>query len=288
MMVFCTAGFFSLITTGTPETDVPSFLVAILLGLLQGLTEFLPISSSGHLVLAQALLKMPEQGIIMEIILHGGTLLAVLLTYWRDLLGIVTDLLARLRGLPARETEALSGANLLLKLLLATIPVVVVGLLWRESIESAFESPRIASICLIGTGILLLSTRFARATNRDFTYRNAGAMGVMQVLSLLPGISRSGSTICGGLFTGARAKEVVRFSFLMSVPAILGSIVLELPVIAELFRTGNLWPYFAGFICSFLSGLLAIQILLRIVSSGRFFLFGIYCLLVGIISCFVI
>jgi len=176
------------------------------------------------------------------------------------------------------------GIRLLWLMVLATLPVVVIGLLWKEPIEAAFENSSLAAGCLLFTGLLLIATRFARTGRRPFGAKTALVMGVMQVLSLLPGVSRSGSTISGGMFAGATAAEIVRFSFLMSIPAILGSIVLELPALRELLHSGHLLPYGIGFIASFLSGLAAIQILLRVVASGRFFLFGVYCLVVGIVA----
>jgi undecaprenyl-diphosphatase len=267
--------------------DGPSVFISLILGLIQGLTEFLPISSSGHLVLAQALFKVPAQGIVMEVVLHGGTLLAVLATYRADLIGICTDLFSRLRG-KSTFPGPLGGTRLLWLMILATLPVLVVGLLWKDAIEGAFENSQLAAGCLLFTGALLIATRFARNSGRPMGVFTALIMGTMQVISLLPGVSRSGSTISGGLFAGSKPAEIVRFSFLMSIPAILGSIVLELPALRDLLQGGNLLPYGVGFLASFLSGLAAIQILLRVVASGRFFLFGLYCLIVGIIALLVI
>jgi undecaprenyl-diphosphatase len=259
-------------------------LLTILLGLLQGLTEFLPISSSGHLVLAQVLLGVPSPGIVLEVVLHAGTLLAVLVAFRRDIWRMLRDtgcaaaVWRRHREPPGR------GAVEVGLLALATLPVVAAGLLLRTPIESAFESPRIAAGLLMVTGLLLLATRWARSRNTTANVPTALAMGVMQVLSLLPGISRSGATISGGLFAGGNPHEMARFSFLMSVPAILGSLILEFPALLRAGQDGGLLPYAAGFLLAFASGLAAIRILLRVISGGRFFLFGFYCLVVGALA----
>lgn len=265
------------------STSLPE---AILLGLIQGLTEFLPISSSGHLVLAQAALRSPglANNIALEIILHAGTLLAVIATYWRDLWRMLSDGLRFLRHPSDAQVRASTGVRELGLLCLATVPVVVAGLLLKDPIEAAFESPRFAALMLFVTGILLLATRFLQRPAHPLRMRIALPMGLMQVLSLLPGISRSGATICGGLFGGGRPGQVVRFSFLMSIPAILGAVIFQLPDLREALQAGVLVSYGVGFIVSFTSGMMAIQILLRVVVRGRFFLFGIYCILASLLA----
>ncbi len=194
------------------HTGEPSLLATLLLGVLQGLTEFLPISSSGHLVLAQACLgeQAAQPGIALEVILHLGTLCAVLATYRRDLGAMLTGAWAHLAGRravapPARpgpqggggllEPVGLRAAGLLV---LATLPVIVVAVPGAGAIEGAFESPRLAAGMLLVTGALLLLTRLARARAQALGVRVALAMGLMQVVSLLPGISRSGATMAGG------------------------------------------------------------------------------------------
>lgn len=260
------------------QATEPSLLVALFLGLLQGLTEFLPISSSGHLVLAQVLLNAPEPGIALEVILHAGTLLAVLATFRRDLYRMLRDTYL---ACASRREPPRAGVRQAWLLVLATVPVVIVGLLGRGPIEAAFEKPKAAAGLLIITGLLLIATRFARVGRVRFGARIAIPMGLMQVLSLLPGISRSGATISGGLFGGGQPDEVARFSFLMSVPAVLGSLILQLPGLMRAWQEGFLLPHAAGFVLAFISGLVAIQMLLRVVARGRLFLFGLYCIAAG-------
>jgi undecaprenyl-diphosphatase len=173
------------------------------------------------------------------------------------------------------------GLRALGLLALATLPVVVAAVAGADRIEAAFESPRLTAGMLLVTGVLLLLTRLARRRGGAFRARAALAMGCMQVASLLPGISRSGSTIAGGIFAGGRPAEVVRFSFLMSVPAILGALVFELPELKATL-TGTLWSQYAlGFAAALGSGWVAIQLLLRVVMRGRLYLFGLYCLAAG-------
>jgi undecaprenyl-diphosphatase len=255
---------------------------AILLGLIQGLTEFLPVSSSGHLVLAQALMHVREQGILLEVVLHAGTLGAVIVALRRDLWQIVREALIAAAAVPRDGVRALAGARGAGLLILATLPAAIAGLALRGSIESAFEDPRATAACLVVTGLILLATRWLHARPRPLGGPLALVMGLAQAVSLLPGISRSGSTVSAGLMAGAAPRDAVRFSFLMSVPAVLGSLVVGL---SEAIHTPgtHAWAALAlGFATAFVAGLVAIALMMRIVARGRFYLFGIYCLLVGI------
>jgi len=281
------------VLAGLGHTGEPSLLATLLLGMLQGLTEFLPISSSGHLVLAQALLgeQAAQPGIALEVILHLGTLCAVLVTYWRDLAAMLTDAWARIvaRHGPARSVGkggrlAPVGLPAVGLLLVATLPVVIVAMLGAEAIESAFEEPHLVAGMLLVTGMILLLTRLARARGQELGVRVALAMGLMQIISLMPGISRSGATIAGGLFSGGKPAEVARFSFLMSVPAILGAAIFEGRALAA-GLAGEAWiTYGLGFAAAAVSGWVAIQLLLRVVARGRLHFFGFYCLAAGLLA----
>jgi undecaprenyl-diphosphatase len=276
----------------------PSLLATLLLGILQGLTEFLPVSSSGHLVLAQALLgeQAAQPGIALEVILHTGTLFAVVLAYRRDLWTMVADTWAHAR--PQRATRAQAsagprpgtsglepvGLRAVGLLAAATLPVVVVAVLGAHAIEAAFENPHLTAGMLLVTGGLLLLTRLARVRPGRLGLRVATAMGLIQIVSLMPGISRSGSTIAGGLFAGGKPAEVVRFSFLMSVPAIVGAAVFELPEVIRGLSGGAWAAYALGFAAAAASGWIAIQVLLRVVGRGRLHYFGFYCIAAGILG----
>jgi undecaprenyl-diphosphatase len=269
------------LSLGCMATSLPE---AILLGLLQGLTEFLPVSSSGHLVLAQELLRAPQPGITLEITLHAGTLLAVLFAYRRDVATLVRDGVGALRGVAHDGWSALRQAREIGWLLLASIPAGLAGILLDRPIEAAFERPPAAAAFLLVTGVMLLATRWLRRGTRPVGSRSALAMGMAQAISLLPGISRSGATITGGLAVGAQAGRVVRFSFLMSIPAILGSLLVNLPELTALRGSAELGAHGAGFLVAFLSGLVAIRLLVTVVARGRLHLFGVYCLVAGLLA----
>jgi undecaprenyl-diphosphatase len=256
------------------------WLPVVLLALIQGLTEFLPISSSGHLVLAEKALGVAEPGVALEVILHLGTLGAVLLYYRRDWL----DLAGAVLRFPARRSRPDDPRSLRLLglLVLGTLPAACGGLLVGDRIEAAFQDPRFASAALVGTGLLLLATRLAGRGKRAVDARRALVIGFFQLLALFPGISRSGSTISGGLFFGVRPEEAARFSFLLSVPAILGAAVLKSGELSAGMRGGEAGRYLVGLVLAFASGDLAIGWLLRIVRRGRFAYFGVYCIALGI------
>jgi len=264
--------------------SVNDLLASLLLGLIQGLSEFLPISSSGHLVLAQTLMGVPEKGILREVVLHAGTLGAVLWVFRADLRHIVADSWGALRGWPQEGWGAWRRAREGGLLLWATLPAACVGLGWSDEVKLAFERPTLAALLLVVTGLFLLGSRWAPGRARSIGWGIALLMGLAQTISLLPGISRSGATITAGLFAGARPSRAARFSFLMSVPAILGSVAVSLPDFMRA-ADGAVWFGLAvGFATAFLSGWAAIHLLLRAVERGRFFLFGIYCIGIGVLS----
>ncbi len=252
----------------------------LILGLIQGLTEFLPISSSGHLVLAQRLLHVSEPGIAVEIVLHLGSLLAVLLYFRHDLITLLAGLFHWLRG--RRDEAAHSHALLALAIVIGTVPAVIAGFAGGEWLEGLYKNPREASIELLVTAGILLSTLFVRRGTRMVDLGRAGWIGICQAVALLPGISRSGTTIAGGLYLGVRPDEAARFSFLLSIPAILGAGILKAPaVVAEIHHAkGSL--LLLGFAVSFVVGYLSIAGLMRVVRRGQFGYFGLYCILVGI------
>lgn len=248
---------------------------SVLLGLLQGLTEFLPVSSSGHLVLAQSLLPgFRQPGVLFDVLLHVGTLLAVL-AYFR---GDVGELLGSLLpgGDPARR-------RLALLLVAATVPTGLIGVLFKDPLEALFHAPRAAAAMLLVTGALLwVSEALARPRLglEGLGYGRALAVGVVQGMAIVPGISRSGSTIAAGMLLGVRGEDAARFSFLLSVPAVLGAVVLQVPELAAV-EPGAPGVYAAGVLAAFLSGLWAIRFLLAVIRRGRFRWFAVYCWCLG-------
>jgi undecaprenyl-diphosphatase len=246
-------------------------LAAAILGLVQGLTEFLPVSSSGHLVLAGALIGIPEGNLSFDIVLHLGSLAAVLAIYRRDIL----DLLS---GICAGRREDLTLAGLLI---LGSVPAGIAGFLLADRIESLFNSPAVVSGMLLFTGCVLFATRFARAgKDENPTLPGSLVIGLFQAIALVPGISRSGMTISAGLYVGVRRERAARFSFLLSVPAILGAALLELTgsggLVSLDFSTAAI-----GFVVSAVTGYVALRILIRFLAAGRFHLFCWYCWALG-------
>lgn len=249
-----------------------SYFDAIVLGLVQGVTEFLPVSSSGHLVMAQAFLGVPSPGVFLEVSLHVATLLSVMVVYRAKLIELV-------RGMLRRDPDALRYVGLLI---LATLPVVVIGLFFRNQIEAAFDTPYITGFMLLVTGFILWSTGFGdreRAHDRP-TRLHAVAMGISQCLALLPGISRSGTTIAAGLWTGLRGERAAEFSFLMSLPAVGGAAVLQATELGgDMVVDGQLA---VGFLVALLSGVAAIKSLVWLVRRQGFHKFAWYVWAVGL------
>ncbi len=249
---------------------------AILLGLIQGLTEFLPISSSGHLAVTQHFLPgFHQPGVLFDIILHLGTLLAVLI-YFRS------DIAFLIRGFGGGKAGA-AGRRLMVFLVLGTIPIGLVGTTFSDVIERSFTQLAVVGGGLLFTGaILLFSTRLSREDRGldDVSAKDTLVIGLAQSAALLPGVSRSGSTIVAGLARGLSREAAARFSFLLSIPAVLGAAVWELPKAGML--PAEAWgSYASGFIAAFVVGYFAIAAVLRCLAARRFHLFGYYCLAAG-------
>jgi undecaprenyl-diphosphatase len=270
-------------------TDTPDLLSALFLGLLQGLTEFLPVSSSGHLVLAQELLGFPGPKMVFDLLLHLGTLASVLVVFRKDIGKMFTDVLQAPR---LRRTGELSGSGAHLGLLVAvgTVPTALIGLLFEERVETLFSSALAASLALLATGAIVFSTRSTRDGAlglSDMTLWHAVAIGVVQGVAIMPGISRSGITIACALALGLERQLAARFSFLLAIPAILGGVVLKLSTLRELSREA-LAVYGAGTAAAFVSGLLCLILLLEIVRRKDLSPFAWYCWGLGLVALVVV
>jgi undecaprenyl-diphosphatase len=245
---------------------------ALLLGLIQGLTEFLPVSSSGHLVIAQDLIGFQGPGIVFDILLHGATLGAVMLYFWRDVAALLASLL------PGGDVARRRLVGLIL---LATIPTGVIGLSIDHYLSGLFESARFAAAMLVVTGLVLLvaeRTRAGTGTMEQVSPMQAVLLGTAQGIAVLPGISRAGSTIATGLMLGMDAQAAARFSFLMSIPAILAAVALHARDLASNAAAGhNLLPMAAGAGVAFVSGLGAIHLLLKLLARRKLWPFSVYC-----------
>ena len=257
-----------------------SLFQALVMGIVQGATEYIPVSSSAHLVLVPWLLGWPDAPFTFEVLVQWGTLVGVFIYFWRDLWDIARAVVV---GLAQRQPLATASARLGWYILLGTIPAVIFGLLLKSIFEAAFAAPVAVMVILFGTAtILLAAERFGRRerTLADFGWLDALIVGLWQVLALFPGISRSGSTIGGAMLRGFDRPAAARFSFLLSIPALLGAGILA---IADLLGTGALrteLPALAvGFVAAAISGYLCIRWLLGYLQSHSLRVFAIYCIL---------
>ncbi|HPZ11115.1 MAG TPA: undecaprenyl-diphosphate phosphatase [Bacillota bacterium] len=250
-----------------------SLIKTIILGVVQGLTEFLPVSSSGHLVICQRLFGLESAGVTLEVLLHFGTLLAVFWVFWRDFL----DLLKFPRDAVQRR--------FLLLLILGCIPTALIGFFLGDFIESIFHSLLLTGAALIVTGgILKLLTLLPEGSKDVTAMRPIDALwiGLLQGIAVIPGISRSGSTITAALWRGLERATAVRYSFMLAAPVILGATLLE---IKEMFSAGIektlLLDYAAGTVTAFICGVLAIRLFIRLLQQKKFHYFAYYCWALG-------
>lgn len=245
---------------------------SILLGFVQGATEFLPVSSSGHLVITQALLGLDLPGILFEVTVHVATLVSILLVYRSR----VTELTV---GAVRRDPESWRYIGLIV---LATIPAGVLGVLAKDRIEALFDDPYTPGIALLVTGVVLWTSRAAleRSREENPTAAMAILIGCAQAFALVPGISRSGMTVVAALWLGMEAREAAAFSFLMAVPAVGGAAVLQIADLggSEMLPATILW---AGAIAAGITGVLAIRTFVAMLARRSFHFFAPYCWLVG-------
>ncbi len=260
-----------------------SALSAAILGLLQGLTEFLPVSSSGHLVLFQQFLSVSGDEVLFDLVLHLGTLLPVLFFYRKEVKTLITDPISGEGQFIQRP-----GVQMLGLLILATIPTAIIGLALEDYFEALFSRPAALAITFTITGVLLFSTRYFGDGGHGIAKMKpwqAIVLGVAQGAAITPGISRSGTTIAVALFLGLKREDAARFSFLMSVPAILGAVVLKLVKLDEA-SAGSLDPtsLTVGFLVALVSGYFALVLLVGLVKRGGLPYFALYCWLAAIAS----
>lgn len=266
-----------------------SFLSSFLLGLIQGIAEFLPISSSGHLAIAQNLLGMQDAGVVPEffdVLLHLGTLVAVFVAYWGEIKDMVRELVFGVRDIARHSTPTPvpPARRLILLIIVGTLPLFLV-LPVKDLVEGLSDNMYFVAGALLVTGCLLFASdrvRHGRKTERSATLIDVLIVGVAQAIATCPGISRSGTTITAGCFVGFERKFAVRFSFLLSIPAILGANILSLKDAAE---AGIDWAsvpvYLVGVAVSAVVGYVCIRLLKMIAAKGRFGWFAYYCWFAG-------
>lgn len=280
-----------------------NILQALILGIVQGATEFIPVSSSGHLVLVPWLLQWPNPGLAFDTVLHLGTLLAVVAVFWRDFLALVVAWLRSVAALPgsvvrtsarhsdpvpARSRAISPEARLAWWIILATVPAALMGVLWEDQFEALFNSPLYVAVFLLVTGVwLVLAERLGRKEGlaENLPWWKALLIGVAQGCAIAPGISRSGATIGAGLLLELRRDAATRFSFLLSAPIILGTGLLQVKKLVEAGGLGANLPGLAlGFVAAFVSGYACVRFLLNYVRSRNLSVLAVYCWLVGLLA----
>ncbi len=244
-----------------------TIIQAIILGIIQGITEWLPISSSGHLVIFQNLFNITPP-IIFDISLHIGSLIVILTVFWKDIITLT-------KGVLRKEKTHL---KFLAYLIIASIPIAIVGFFLNSYIKAIFNDLRTVGLSLLFTSLMLFLSKKAKANK--LTLKNTYIIGMFQAIAILPGVSRSGMTISAGLIQGIKKQEVIKFSFLLFIPAIIGAALFEMRNISQV---TNISAMLIGTIVSIITGIISLKFLIRIIKTNKFHYFGYYCFLLGII-----
>ncbi|WAC01283.1 undecaprenyl-diphosphate phosphatase [Lacinutrix neustonica] len=252
---------------------------SIILGIIQGLTEFLPVSSSGHLELGKALLgdhSIPEESLLFTVVLHFATALSTLVVFRKDILEIIKGLI---------KPDFNEDRQFVIKIIISMLPAVLVGLFFEKQLEQFFGG----NILLVGfmlliTSLLLYLADKAKDTNKKISFKNAFIIGVSQAIAMLPGISRSGATISTSVLLGNDKTKAARFSFLMVVPLIFGKIAKDIMSGDLSFENNNIMSLSVGFIAAFIAGLFACTWMISIVKKSKLQYFAIYCFIIGLIA----
>ena len=259
-----------------------SWFEALILGLIQGLTEYLPVSSSGHLAIGQALFGMNDgaDNLMFTVAVHVATVLSTLVVLWKEIDWI-------LKGLFKFEMNA--ETKYVLNIIVSMIPVGIVGLFFKDQVEEIFGSGLlVVGCCLLITAVLLIFSYYAKPRQKEhISWKDALVIGIAQACAVMPGLSRSGSTIATGLLLGNKKESLAQFSFLMVIPPILGEALLD---VMKMMKgedvMGNIeaLPLMIGFVAAFLAGCVACKWMINIVKRGKLIYFGIYCAIVGVIT----
>ena len=243
-----------------------SIIQAIILSIIQGITEFLPISSSGHLALTQQLFGF--QNLPFDVFLHFASIIAVIAVFWKPIVNVL-------------NLKKKDNLRYLFYLLIALIPAAIIGLLFRETIEKTFSNMMFLGFFFIFSGIIIYSTKFAREKRKKISFFDSLFIGIFQAIAIFPGISRSGMTISSALFRNMEKKRAVIFSFLLAIPVVLGASLVEAKSI--IFSEIDALTLIISFIVTLFASIIAIKFLLRIVRKRKFYLFGVYDILLGIL-----
>jgi undecaprenyl-diphosphatase len=250
---------------------------AIVLGLVQGLTEFLPVSSSGHLEIAKSLFGInPDESFYFTVAVHGATVLSTLVVFWKEIIRLISG------TLKFRMNEETSYV---LKLIVSMVPVGIAGILFKDPVEKMFNGNVVfVGLMLIVTATLLALAHFIRKRERSIGYMDAIIIGIAQAIAVIPGISRSGATISTGLMIGNRKDEIAKFSFLMVLIPVIGANLLEIVTGDATAGDAGIGIILIGFIAAFISGYLACRWMIGLVKRSKLIWFSIYCAVVGLLA----
>ena len=255
-----------------------SWIEAIILGIVQGLTEFLPVSSSGHLAIGKALFGIETSDLSFEVVVHAATVLATIVVFWKDIVKLLQGLF---------KFQLNPETRYILLLVLSMVPVFVVGMFFKDYVEDIFGSGLlVVGVALIVTALLLFLSETLAARRggegSQMNWKSALWMGLAQAVAVIPGLSRSGSTIATGLLCGVKKEEVTRFSFLMVLVPILGEAFLDVAGGDFAASSVGVLPLILGFVAAFLSGLFACRVMIAMVKKAQLKWFALYCVLVGL------
>lgn len=261
-----------------------SWIEALILGLIQGLTEFLPVSSSGHLTIGQELLHLDtsaSENLMFDIVVHAATVLSTIVILWHEICQLFKGTFTTTKWNEEKDYVA--------KILVSMIPVFVVGMFFKDEVEAIFGSGLLlVGICLCITALLLAFAYFAKPRQKeDISYLDAFIIGIGQAIAVLPGLSRSGTTIATGLILGNKKEKVAQFSFIMVLIPVLGQAILSCKDVIEepaLISNIGVLPLVVGFLAAFAAGAFACRFMIELVKRGKLIYFAIYCLLAGVAS----
>lgn len=251
-----------------------SIIQSIILGVVQGITEFLPISSSGHLVVFQKIFGLKEAPVFFDALLHAGTLLAIVLYFKKEIVNIIKNFWEK------------GTQRLVLNILIGTVPVVVVGFLIKDKVGEMFNSLLLTGISFLITALLLWLTYFFKKQTKsinDLTWVDSLFIGVFQAISIIPAISRSGATIAAGIYRKIDRESAFKFSFLLAIPALLGAFILQLFQGGVNVLESSFASYIIGFLVAIIIGLVSLKILEKILVRGKFSYFAVYCFVLGVV-----
>ncbi len=250
---------------------------ALILGIVQGLTEFLPVSSSGHLEIAKSLFGIdPDKNFYFTVAVHGATVLSTIVVFWKEILNLATG------SLKFKMNEEISYT---LKIIVSMIPVGIAGIFLKEPVENLFDGDMVfIGLMLLVTSLLLAAAHFMKKRERSIGYKDAFIIGIAQAIAVIPGISRSGFTIATGLLIGNKKDEIARFSFLMVLVPVIGANILEIFSGEAGMSSSGAGIILIGFVAAFVSGYFACRRMISLVRRSKLIWFAVYCALIGVVS----